>query len=540
MRRYVMVAMGLVTVALALASVTHPASSAPIPTWQSIPAAPGDPGAMFLLTNGQVLVSDQGLSNAGSPGWWLLTPSQSGSYVDGTWSAAASLPASYGPLYFASGILPDGKLLIEGGEFNGTATWSGTNQGALYDPVANTWTPVAPPQGGQGCWAHIADAPSAVLDNGTFLLGDSGSATTCQALFSESTGTWTTTGAGKADPNTEEGFTLLPSGKVLDVNTGSTPTGPGTNTEVYDPTTGTWSSAGNTPTALDDASGEVGPATMMPNGDVFAEGATGATAIYDTASATWSAGPMMPTVGGAQMTATDSCSAVLPDGNVLFNASPGMNPPTAWYTFDGTRISPVANDVGMDPSKELSNYCNALVLPTGQVLVDDRNGPQSMEVYNDGGVAQSSWRPTIRAIRTSLVAGTTYALRGSQLSGLDQGSYFGDDLTNATNYPLVQVTNTRTHRVTYARTFGFSSTSIAPGASATTRFVIPASADDGPSTLRVIANGIASAPRNVAIAGGVAEPTAARRTSILCVRARVTRRITAVNPRCPVGFRKKS
>ena len=326
---------------------------------------------------------------------------------------------------------------------------------------------------------------------------------------------------------------------MLDVNTGSTPTGPSTNTEVYDPTTGSWTTAGHTPVALDDASGEVGPAALMPTGEVFAEGASGATALFDTASATWSAGPTMPVVAGAQMTATDSCSAVLPNGNVLFNASPGMNPPTAWYTFDGTRINPVANDVGMDPTRETSNYCNALVLPTGQVLVDERNGPQSLEVYNDGGAPLAAWRPTISAVHTSLVVGTTYALRGNQLSGLDQGSYFGDDLTNATNYPLVQVTNARTHQVTYARTFGFSSTSIAPGVSATTRFVIPASADDGASTLRVIANGIASAPRNVTISGGVAEPTPSRRTTILCVRGPVTRRVTGVNPRCPAGFRKK-
>ncbi len=539
MRRDVVVTMVLVLFALAMGVGARGASSAPLPTWQSVSAAPGDPGAMFLMTDGQVLVSDQGPSNAGSSGWWLLTPSASGSYAQGTWSVAASLPTGYGPLYFASGVLADGRLLIEGGEFNGTATWSGTNQGAIYDPVANQWTPVSPPQGGQGCWAHIADAPSVVLATGVFLLGDSGSATTCQALFDESSATWTSTGTGKADPNTEEGFTLLPNGKVLDVNTGSSGAGPSTNSEVYDPASGTWTSAGHTPTALDDASGEVGPATLMPTGEVFAEGATGATALFDTSSATWSPGPSMPVVNGAQMTATDSCSAVLPDGNVLFNASPGMNPPTAWFLFDGTRITPVPNDVGMAPTREQSNYCNALILPTGQVLVNDRNGPRSMEVYNGGGVPAATWRPSIRTLPTQLVARTPYTLSGTQLSGLDQGSYFGDDLTNATNYPLVQLRNDRTGQVTYARTFDFSSTSITPGASSSTSFVVPASADDGPSTLRVIANGIASAPRTVTVAGGVVEPTPPRRTSIFCVRGHTTRRVTAVNPRCPVGYRRK-
>jgi hypothetical protein len=248
---------------------------------------------------------------------------------------------------------------------------------------------------------------------------------------------------------------------------------------------------------------------------------------------------MMPVVGGAQMTATDACSAVLPDGNVLFNASPNMNPPTAWYLFDGTRISPVVNDVAMDPTKEQSSYCNALVLPTGQVLIDQRNGPMSMEVYNLGGVARASWRPTIQRVATTLLASATYSLAGTQLSGLDQGSYFGDDLTNATNYPLVQVTNDRTHQVSYARTFDFSSTSIAPGTASTTKFVLPASADDGPATLRVIANGIASAPRAVTVTGGVRVAPPAKRQSILCVKGHLTRRVIAVNAHCPPGYHRK-
>ena len=57
-----------------------------------------------------------------------------------------SLPraSSYGPLYFASAVLPDGRYIIEGGEYNnGNDAW--TKLGAIYDPVANTWTSVTPP-----------------------------------------------------------------------------------------------------------------------------------------------------------------------------------------------------------------------------------------------------------------------------------------------------------------------------------------------------------------------------------------------------------
>src|SRR5271166_2180341 len=51
----------------------------------------------ILLTDGTVLIQD-----AGFPDWWKLTPNKFGSYVNGTWSQIASLPATYSPLYHSS------------------------------------------------------------------------------------------------------------------------------------------------------------------------------------------------------------------------------------------------------------------------------------------------------------------------------------------------------------------------------------------------------------------------------------------------------
>lgn len=93
----------------------------------------------ILLTDGTVLIQD-----TGSQDWWRLTPDSSGSYVNGAWTQIASLPAGYSPLYHSSAVLPDGRLIIEGGEYNFfVPTW--TDLGAIYDPLANTWTPVNPP-----------------------------------------------------------------------------------------------------------------------------------------------------------------------------------------------------------------------------------------------------------------------------------------------------------------------------------------------------------------------------------------------------------
>ncbi len=98
--------------------------------------------------------------------WWKLTPDINGSYVHGTWSQLATLPSGYEPDAFASAVLADGRVLIEGGEYN-FGVFSFTNLGAIYDPKLNTWTPLTPPPG----WDYIGDSPSVVLPNGHFLIG---------------------------------------------------------------------------------------------------------------------------------------------------------------------------------------------------------------------------------------------------------------------------------------------------------------------------------------------------------------------------------
>jgi hypothetical protein len=458
--------------------------------WQPLANTPPfNPGAMIQLTDGTVLVQDQGSKNSGASSWWRLTPDSTGSYVNGTWSKVASLPSSYAPLYYASAVLPDGRVIIMGGEYNhGKLVW--TNRGAIYDPVANTWTTVHHPSGSE--WVRIGDAPSTVLANGTFMLGASGfSGTTAEAKLNATTLTWRKTGAGKADGNGEEGWSLLPNGKVLTVDTTDVP-----NTEIYSPNTGRWASAGDTPASLIDADGEVGPQLLQPDGDVFATGATGANAIYNTATGTWSAGPGFPVIGGAQYDVADGPAAVLPNGGVLVAASPGdYTPPTHVFDFNGSTLTEVPDPP--NAASMASNYVFMMVLPTGQVLFNDRIG--DFEVYNATGSPNRAWRPSITTVAASLAAGGSSALAGTQLDGRTQASAYGDDYQDATNYPLVRITNTATGAVSYARTFGMTKMSVAPRAKSSVSFTLPAGIQTGPSTLVVVANGIASKPADVTI-----------------------------------------
>jgi hypothetical protein len=458
--------------------------------WKNVPRAIGNPGAMLLLTDGSVLIQNQGNCNCGSSDWWRLAPDITGNYVNGTWNQVASMPSGYAPLYFASAILPDGRVIVEGGEYNnGSLVW--TNQGAIYDPVADSWTSVIPPDGGNGEWSRIGDGPSTLLANGTFMFGASGySGTTVEALLDPSNLTWTDTGSGKADGNGEEGWSLLPTGDVLTVDTGN-----GTNTELYDPKSGTWSSAGNTPQSLI-FDGEVGPQVTRPDGTVFAVGATGHNAVYSTSAGTWSAAPDFPVIGGDQYDEADGPAAVLPDGKVLLMASPGeYQMPSHFFLFDGVNLT--ATEDTPDAANLSSFFGFMLMLPTGQVLFNDRAG--GFWVYNSGAKKFPKSAPIITSVPVTITRGTQYTLRGRQLSGLTQGAAYGDDYQSATNYPLVRVTNAATGHVFYARTVDFTRTAVAPLVRGSTEFTFPDSAETGASMLSVVANGVSSKAVSVTI-----------------------------------------
>lgn len=446
-------------------------------------------GHAILLTDGTVMI--QGMDNGyGTRFWYRLAPDQYGNYADGT-TAMTSMPASYAPLFYASAVLPDGRLLIEGGEHNGTQSFVETTMGEIYDPVAGTWTAVSPPSG----WGQIGDADSVVLPNGTFMLGACCSSAN-QALLNAFSLTWASTGTNKADPNAEEGWALLPNGKVLTVELGSAD---GRASELYDPSTGSWSQSGAIPITLDNsACNETGPMVLRPDGTVVAIGGTGYMAIYNSAAGTWSAGPLIGNGWGDD----DGPAALLPDGNIFFQVSPYnlggcYAAPSEFLEFNGTSliVEPSPPNGGSDASYQGS----MLLLPNGQVLFTD--GSTDVELYTPSGTYQAAWQPTITSVPTTLDAGgLNYTLSGTQLNGLSQGAMYGDDAQMASNFPLVRVTNDSTQHVFYCRTHNFSTMGVATGSQiVSAEFDLPANIETGPSTLVTVANGIPSAPVDVTV-----------------------------------------
>src|SRR5579862_8104467 len=116
----------------ALAALTL-AASAFTQSWTPVKNVPPISAAVpLLLQDGSVIIQN---TNAGD--WHKLTPDSKGNYASGTWTTIATMPAGYTPEYFASAVLPDGRVVAIGGEYNGTRTEVWTNLGAIYNPLTN-------------------------------------------------------------------------------------------------------------------------------------------------------------------------------------------------------------------------------------------------------------------------------------------------------------------------------------------------------------------------------------------------------------------
>ncbi len=349
----------------------------------------------------------------------------------------------------------------------GSSVWQTT--GYIYDPVANAWTFVAPPPG----WSNVGDAQSVVLPDGTVMLANILNGQT--AILDPVTLTWTSiAGNGKADRNDEEGWTLLPDGTVLTVDAIKAP-----GTERYIPSLQEWISAGSTPASLEDSSSqEVGPDILGYDGKVLAFGATGNNAIYTPpttlmGTGSWTAAPSFPIApSGTIYDVADGPCCVEPDGKILVFASPGIYQSGAqFFEYDGTNLNPIGNTPNCP--YDSSYYGGMLLLPSGQVWFTDFS--TDVEVLTPATGAQPGWRPTITSYPTTVNPGTTYTISGTQFNGLCSGSAYGDDLQNATNYPLVRISNTLTNHVFYCRTGGHSTMAVATKSLPTsTNFTVPA------------------------------------------------------------------
>ena len=465
-------------------------------TWTPLVNQPGaDVGVMLQLRDGRILVHEEQSGN--SRAWHILTPDASGSYVNGTWSSGGLLPSGYSPWFFGSQVLLDGKTIaVEGGEYNnGQSAW--TTLGALGTISGSTitWTSNSPPPG----WSRLGDAESVILADGTYMQANC--CTAQNALFN-GPNSWTATGSVNQSSNDESGFTLLSNDLVLTIDAkNDSNCGTAQGSELYDQGTGIWSCGPLLPVQLYNSSDEeLGAAVLMYNNKVLQFGGNVvATALYDVAANTWSAGPT-PANGLDQ---ADGPAALEPNGKVLAMLSPGLFKSGCQFVEYDPATNALANTANPTHCPADSSYVGHLmILPTGQIMFTDFSG--LVEIYTPATGVVAGVAPAVNPLSGTIGSpSTNTVLSGTQLNGLSENNAYGDDYQGATNYPLVRLVQAAApNNVYYATTHDESTHSIAPSTSNSTKFDVPAGLPAGNYNLYAVANGIESNPLAVEVGAG--------------------------------------
>lgn len=466
---------------------------------------------MLLLSDGTVMVQGGNSGGGQTTNWYKLTSDSTGGYTNGQWTTLASM--HYPRDYYASDVLTNGMVFVAGAEYG-----LGTTNAELYNPFTDFWAIIPIPSGiitennvvstnSGGNNAGFSDSGSVVLNNGKVLVFPVNPATNgVDAVYDPAANNWTTTAIQVAGSSEDEASTVkLPDDSILVIDGGAQ------TSERYLPSSNTWTNDGEVQDSLFDIyGGEQGAAILLPNGKAFFIGSTPATAIYTPSGnpgpGSWTNGPVIPNNLGAP----DAPAAMMVNGKILCALSPtpyvldGTNQvfttPIYFYEYDYNDHSAgpqgTFNQINA-PNGSLTNggstfACRMLDLPDGTVLFTDGN---NLYVYKPDGAPLPDGQPAINSV--SWNADGSLHLSGTLFNGISQGAAYGDDAQMDSNYPLVRFTD-GSGKITYGRTFNWSSTSVRTGGKiVTTECKLPANVYANGSvaySMQVVANGIASAP----------------------------------------------
>jgi len=230
---------------------------------------------------------------------------------------------------FVAVLLPGRKVLVAGG--TGSDGFTSLTSAEIYDEATNTWTPTGSMNVARGEFVN------AVLNDGRVLVAGglatlAGPAIASAEIYNPVTGTWTLTGSmstARADPTAVR----LLDGRVLVAGGDSSEEEPRfTSVEIFDPHTGQWTATGDMTTGRSEAEyagvrlrdGRV----LIPGGHTAFETPVSSADLYNPKTGTWSS-------AGSMSVPRAGHSAIVLNGNRGVLVMGGLNiPPAATASVD--------------------------------------------------------------------------------------------------------------------------------------------------------------------------------------------------------------
>lgn len=357
------------------------------PTWSPTGAmnAPHTQHPATLLPNGQVLVLGTLSCN---PGCYSGLIAELYDPASGVWNLT---PSPRVPRFnHVAELLPNGKVLVAGGYLSPSVLTGSTE---LYDPATATWSntgSLATPR--QFHTSVLLPGGKVLVTGGLGMDGQGGFTVLSSAeVYDPTTGRWSSAG-NMSVPRWTHSMTTLSDGRVL-VAGGTSSSGTVEpvlqSAEIYDPVVGTWSPAGDLTTARYGHT-----ATLLPVGQVLVTGGYGnsgclaSAELYDPAAGGWTA------TGSMNVPRRSHTMTVLPNGLVLAaggGCGAALNS-SEMYDPSGGSWSPAAT------LTQARRYPSATLLDSGKVLLaggDDgtsgiEKGFTSSELFGVNGLPKTA------------------------------------------------------------------------------------------------------------------------------------------------------
>lgn len=362
--------------------------------------------AVAHLPDGRVLVT--GGEDGGGP----ISVAELYDPATGAWTATGSMRrARHG---HSATLLPNGTVLVAGGY--------GVKSAEIYDPISGTWSLTSPLAEARGLHTATLLPSGAVLVAGGHI---EGIRLATAEIYSPSPGTWAPARSMR-ERRSSHTATLLRNGQVLVA--GGTPDGTALKTtELYDPALDEWRDAAPLSFARRDHT-----ATLLPSGAVLIAGGQDdfdflpSAELYTTATGAWR---MTGAMAGGRFGHT---ATALPGGEVLVTSG--------WRNS----VSPVLSAEVYDEASERWSFAGtlevgrgtpaAIWLPNGRVLVV---GGTNAELHEETG-ASDAWRPSLAA-PPPLRTGAAVTVNGSRLRGISEASSGSWYNNSPTNVPVVEL-----------------------------------------------------------------------------------------------------